>query len=73
MTATLSLHHAKLRCDLAPALGGSIAGLWLDDIPVLRSTPGPALRQARLAGRYPRVPFSNRLGPASLSWAGPRH
>jgi aldose 1-epimerase len=73
MTATLSLHHAKLRCDLAPALGGSIAGLWLDDIPVLRSTPGPALRQARLAGSYPLVPFSNRIGQATFSWAGQRH
>ena len=73
MTATLSLQHASLRCDLAPALGGSIAGLWLDDIPVLRSAPGQALRQARLAGSYPLVPFSNRIGQATFSWAGQRH
>ena len=73
MTATLSLQHDTLRCDLAPALGGSIAGLWLGDIPVLRSTPGPALRQARLAGSYPLVPFSNRIGQAAFQWAGERH
>lgn len=73
MTNPLHLHHASLRCDLAPALGGSIAGLWLDDIPVLRSTPGPALQQASAAGSYPLVPFSNRIGHASFSWAGRRH
>lgn len=73
MTATLSLQHDRLRCDLAPALGGSIAGLWLGDIPVLRSTPGPALGQARLAGSYPLVPFSNRIGQAAFQWAGERY
>ena len=73
MTATLSLQHDRLRCDLAPALGGSIAGLWLGDIPVLRSTPGPALGQARLAGSYPLVPFSNRIGQAAFQWTGERY
>jgi aldose 1-epimerase len=73
MTATLSLQHDTLRCDLAPGLGGSISGLWLGDIPVLRSTPGPALGQARLAGSYPLVPFSNRIGQAAFHWAGQRH
>jgi aldose 1-epimerase len=73
MTTTLQLTHAALRCDLAPALGGSIAGLWLDDIPVLRSTPGPKLRLARAAGSYPLLPFSNRVGHATLPWAGRTH
>jgi aldose 1-epimerase len=73
MTATLQLNFASLRCDLAPALGGSIAGLWLDDVPVLRSTPGPALQQVSAAGSYPLVPFSNRIGHAAFSWAGRSH
>ena len=73
MTITLQLNHASLRCDLAPALGGSIAGLWLDDVPVLRSTPGPALQQVSEAGSYPLVPFSNRIGHATFSWAGRSH
>ena len=72
-TATLQLNFASLRCDLAPALGGSIAGLWLDDVPVLRSTPGPALQQVSAAGSYPLVPFSNRIGHAAFSWAGCSH
>ena len=73
MTATLQLNFASLRCDLAPALGGSIAGLWLNDVPVLRSTPGPALQQVSAAGSYPLVPFSNRIGHAAFSWAGRSH
>ncbi len=73
MTTTLQLKHASLRCDLAPALGGSIAGLWLDDVPVLRSTPGPALQQVSAAGSYPLVPFSNRIGHATFSWANRSH
>lgn len=73
MTATLQLKHASLRCDLTPALGGSIAGLWLGDVPVLRSTPGPALQQVSAAGSYPLVPFSNRIGHAGFRWAGRSH
>lgn len=73
MTTALQLNHASLRCDLAPALGGSIAGLWLDDVPVLRSTPGPALQQVSEAGSYPLVPFSNRIGHATFNWADRSH
>ena len=73
MTTTLQLNFASLRCDLAPDLGGSIAGLWLDDVPVLRSTPGPALQRVSAAGSYPLVPFSNRIGHAAFSWAGRSH
>ena len=73
MTTTLQLNFASLRCDLAPDLGGSIAGLWLDDVPVLRSTPGPALQRVSAAGSYPLVPFSNRIGHAAVSWAGRSH
>ena len=73
MTTALQLNHASLRCDLAPALGGSIAGLWLDNVPVLRSTPGPALQQVSAAGSYPLVPFSNRIGHATFNWVGRSH
>lgn len=73
MTTALQLACASFRCELAPALGGAIAGLWLDDIAVLRSTPAQALTSARQAGSYPLVPFSNRIGHATLKWAGTRH
>jgi aldose 1-epimerase len=73
MTTTLQLNHAAMRCDLAPDLGGSIAGLWLDGVPVLRSTSGTALQQVSAAGSYPLVPFSNRIGHATFNWAGRCH
>lgn len=69
----IELRAGRLRCELHPALGGAVAGFWLDDVPVLRSTPAAQLRSARLAGSYPLVPFSNRIGQASLVWQGTQH
>jgi len=73
MNAPLTLRAEALRCDIKPELGGSIAGLWLGDIPVLRSTPAPQLHSVRQAASYPLVPFSNRVGHASLQWQGTDH
>jgi aldose 1-epimerase len=72
-TAMIELRAGSLRCELHPALGGAVAGLWLDGQPVLRSTPAARLASARLAGCYPLVPFSNRIGQASLVWQGTQH
>lgn len=69
----IELRAGRLRCELHPQLGGAIAGFWLDDQPVLRSTPAAQLTSARLAGSYPLVPFSNRIGHASLVWQGTQH
>jgi aldose 1-epimerase len=73
MTSTLQLASGKLRCEIRPDLGGCIAGLWLGDVPVLRSTPAAALDSVRRSGSYPLVPFSNRVGQARLLWAGTSH
>jgi aldose 1-epimerase len=73
MTETIHLASDGLRCDIVPALGGCIAGLWLGNEPVLRSTPGDHLASVRLAGSYPLVPFSNRVGLATLKWQGTSH
>lgn len=73
MTSAIELSCDTFRCEIAPGLGGSIAGLWLNGIPVLRSTPARALTTARQAGSYPLVPFSNRVGHATLKWAGTSH
>ena len=73
MTSTIELSCNTLRCEIAPALGASVAGLWLGDTPVLRSTPASTLTTVRQAGSYPLVPFSNRLGHATLIWAGTSH
>lgn len=69
----IELRAGDLRCELHPDLGGCIAGLWLDDEPVLRSTPADRLESARLSGGYALVPFSNRIGHASLVWQGTQH
>lgn len=73
MTEPITLSSASLRCDIKPDLGGCIAGLWLGDLPVLRSTPASELMSVRLAGSYPLVPFSNRVGHARLKWQGTSH
>lgn len=71
--STLHLRDGDLRCDVRPDLGACIAGLWLGDVPVLRSTPGDDLHTVRLSGSFPLVPFSNRIGHATLRWQGTGH
>jgi aldose 1-epimerase len=73
MTPTVQLACGPLRCTLATGLGASIAGLWRDDVLILRSTSDAALTDVRLAGCYPLVPFSNRIGHATLLWNGTSH
>ncbi len=73
MPSAIALSCQTFRCEIAPRLGGCIAGLWLGDIPVLRASAFSALSSARQAGSYPLVPFSNRVGHARLRWAGLSH
>ena len=69
----LELRAGDLRLALRPDLGGSIAGLWRGDLPVLRSTEAAALGAPRLSGCYPLVPYSNRLGYRRFRWGGRDH
>lgn len=69
----IHLESGPLACDIVPELGACIAGLWREGEPVLRSTPGAALDTSRRSGCYPLVPFSNRVGQATLEWDGTRH
>lgn len=66
----LTLTHGAMRCDLLPGLGGAIGGLWFERIAVLRPPPQAGLASAREAGSYPLLPFSNRIGQASMRWDG---
>lgn len=70
MTHSLELAHQGLRCSIAPALGGAVAGLWLDGVPVLRSTEARDLTSVRVSASYPLLPFSNRIGQGRMHWAG---
>ena len=69
----LTLSGGALRCEIAPALGGAIAGLWFDRIAVLRPPPEAGLATVREAGSYPLLPFSNRIGGARMVWQGTRY
>jgi len=69
-TPSIELRAGDLRLALRPDLGGSIAGLWLNELPVLRSTEPGALETSRLSGCYPLAPYSNRLGYRRFRWLG---
>ena len=73
MNPTVLLRNGALRCEVSAQLGAAIAGLWRNDIPLLRSSPAAELSQVRLAGCYPLVPFSNRVAHATLLWNGTSH
>ena len=69
----LELHAGPLRLALRPDLGGCIAGLWLGQDAVLRSTEPAALSTSRLSGCYPLVPYSGRVGHRRFTWQGQAH
>jgi aldose 1-epimerase len=74
MTSTpLELRAGELRLALRPDLGGSIAGLWLGELPVLRSSEPGGLASSRASACYPLAPYSNRLGYRRFRWAGVDH
>lgn len=66
----LELHCGDLRLALRADLGGSIAGLWHGDLPVMRSTQPEHLAAARQSACYPLVPYSNRLAYRRFRWLG---
>jgi aldose 1-epimerase len=73
ITIALELRAGELRLALRPDLGGSVAGLWLADEAVLRSTEAADLASARAAACYPLVPYSGRLGYRRFRWQGQDH
>ena len=73
MSKPLELRAGDLRLALRPDLGGAVAGLWLGDLPVLRSTEPDALESARASACFPLAPYSNRLGYRHFRWLGREH
>jgi aldose 1-epimerase len=64
------LHAGALRLSVRPDLGGSVAGLWHRETPILRSTEPVLLAESRSAAMYPLLPYSNRLGYRRFRWKG---
>ena len=59
----VTLRSGALKVDLAPSIGGAIAGFWHNGTPLMRETPDEALRQrlVRQTSSYPLIPYSNRI------------
>jgi aldose 1-epimerase len=72
-TDAVVLRAGELRLALRPDLGGSVAGLWLGETPVLRSTEPAALQGPRASACFPLAPYSNRLGYRHFRWQGRDH
>ena len=64
------LRAGALRLALRPDLGGSVAGLWHGDTPLLRSTEPGKLGSAHAGAMFPLLPYSNRLGYRRFRWRG---
>ena len=70
VSAPFELHSGALRLALRPDLGGSVAGLWHRDTPVLRSAEPASLTGAREAGCFALLPYSNRIGHRRFRFGG---
>ena len=69
---TAELRSGALRCVVVPAVGAAIAGLWFENLPVLRCTSVAELATPRQGGSFALVPYSNRVGNGRLDWGGER-
>lgn len=66
----ITLQAGALRLAVRPDLGGSLAGLWHRDTPVLRSTEPGLLTGPRQSACFALLPYSNRIGNRQFSWQG---
>ena len=69
---SIRLEAGQLSANIAPAVGGALAGFFAGKLPLLR----PALRSGPYAGHplgmacFPMVPFANRIDRGRFSHAG---
>lgn len=68
--AAFELHAGALRLAVRPDLGGCVSGLWHRNTPILRSSAPGTLDNVRMAGLFPLLPYSNRLGYRHFRWHG---
>jgi len=72
-STVLELSSGPLRLALRPDLGGAIAGLWRNDLPVLRGGDARAIESSAQAGAFVMAPYCNRIGPGRFRWHGRDH
>ena len=70
----LTLTHGANRCDLLPAIGGSIAAWMVHGEEMMRSASAASIAAQDPFGMasFPLVPYSNRIGDGSFEWDGKR-
>lgn len=70
--APVVLEHGQDRCEIYPAIGGSIGRWSVGDQEMLRvaSRESVDARDPFGMGTFPLVPYSNRIGYAHFSWDG---
>lgn len=73
MVTVVDLRAGALRLALRADLGASIAGLWHDSTPVLRSVEPGALAGPRDSACFVLAPYSNRLGGRRFAWNASEH
>lgn len=75
MDASVFLAAGDARVELAPAVGGAIAGFTFRGRDVLRRTDAAARAGRLVRGHacYPLVPYSNRIAQGQLSFGGRIH
>src|SRR5262245_7300512 len=74
--ALVTIQNSKLKLDVAPQAGASVAGLSAriasDWVPILRPTPPEAIASGNssLFASFALIPWSNRVRDARFSFAG---
>jgi galactose mutarotase-like enzyme len=67
------LRAGALRAAVRPDLGASLAGLWWQDEPLLRSCEPGLLAGPRQSACFALLPYSNRIGHCRFDWRGAHH
>jgi aldose 1-epimerase len=72
VAAPLLLQNGRDRCEIYPAIGGSIGRWSVGDQDMLRVASPDAIDAGDPLGMatFPLVPYSNRIGDAHFSWGG---
>jgi len=73
MHQLIELKNEHLTCAIRADLGGSILSLQSNGHSVLRVVDVQKITSARQSGSFALVPFSNRIGHATLQWMGTDH
>jgi aldose 1-epimerase len=75
LTRLIELYAGPARAVIAPGIGGALAALERDAVPVLRPTSAEAVSAGNVRdfACYPLVPYSNRIAGATLHWDGVAH